>query len=110
MGALKKSQKLHLDYDPQARKNLMEILEEESRNLYPHEVSWILSLSLSEVYEVVPRAKSLNSAVRFDPRTIKLLRGEALQLSAHGSLKTEKTKNNKSLPNRKKKGKVELCL
>ena len=91
------------DSDATARKNLTSILEEESRLLYPHEVAWLLATSLTSVYEVVPRAKTIDSSVRFDPKTVKLLKNQGLSVDhdTSGSLKIEK-KNTLVLSNKRK--------
>jgi hypothetical protein len=109
MGAIKKM--IDFDSDSKARRNLIEILKEECRLLYPFEAAWLLAVSLSTVYEVVPRAKGLEPLVRFDPRVIKEIK-DGGQADPGSSLKTEKKQKMVDLSNPKirRKIKVDVCL
>ena len=97
--------------DIEARKNLLAILSEESRVIFPHEAAWLLGLSESAVYETVPRIQGLNTTkVRFDPKLIKRLkRGESL--NGQSSLKIEGEEKSVELSKPiKRKMKVDICL
>lgn len=96
------ARKIDFDSNPTARKMLMQIFEEESRLLYPHEVAWILSMSISEVYEKVPRVRGL-SIVRFDPRVIK-------EIKAGGDYQPETVETEVRNSRPKKRKKIDLCL
>lgn len=105
---------VEMDYDnnPTARHNLLSIIKERARVLYPHEVSWFLGKSLSEVYATVPRVKSQGTEVRFDPELVDGLKTSSLPLGR--SVTIEKKPKSVGLPfnSQPKRGKVKatLCL
>ncbi len=101
-----------IDYDsnPEARLNLLSIIEQECRLLTPNEVSWYLNRSLSEVYASVPRVKSLPKPVRFDPGVVKALKTGS-QVPLVRSVKTEKKEKSSGFLKPHLRGrKIPLCL
>ncbi len=103
--------KVDFDFDSVARRNLLEIIDEEARLLYPFEVAWFLSISQSQVYENVPRV-NLNGSVRYCPKAVKALKGGTPSPGDRRSLKIESKKSiglSKPLY-RKGKRKAAICL
>lgn len=117
MGAEKLSTKVKAakfpdyDKDPEARHNLISIINENARVLYAPEVAWFLGKSISEVYATVPRIEGRND-VRFDPPVIQALKGGS-PIPLARSVKTEEKKKSSGLSKTRFKGrkeKVPLCL
>lgn len=103
--------RIDFDADSVARRNLLEIIAEEARLLYPFEVAWYLSISQSQVYENVPRV-NLNGPVRYCPKAVKALKGGTPSPGERRSLKIESKKSiglSKTLY-RKGKRKAAICL
>ena len=101
-----------IDYDSDsvARKNLLTIVDEAARPLYVYEVAWILSMSPSAVYSVVPRARTKN-AVRFDAQVVRELK-KGMSQSGDSSLKITNRMEKISLirPAKGRQGKADICL
>lgn len=91
------------DRDREARANLIDIIEEEARLLYPHEVTWYLAMSISQVYALVPKAKTLDKTTRFHPSVVKSLMARPMPIKNESrtsdkpsaAVKTRKVKREK---------------
>lgn len=83
------------DNDSTARRNLVAIIKENSRALYPHEVAWYLSMSISEVYATVKRISGRKD-VRFDPPVVEALKS-GRQSPLVSSVKIESKDKTKSV-------------
>lgn len=110
--AVKKCKIQNFDIDADARKNLLLIIEEEARFLYPHEVAWILGISIATAYEFVPRVTHIKSFVRFDPKVIKELRNQNNSKAEvlDSSLKFKKKAKSVDVSKHKKSERKILCL
>lgn len=106
------AEKIDFDSNSQARKNLISIIAEGSRLLYPHEVAWFLSMGISQVYAKVPRVKTLDSSIRFDAAVVRSLKmgGQFPLVSSMTIEKNGKSVDLPKPPKRRRKEKVELCL
>lgn len=98
----------NFDADESARDNLNSILNKESRLLYAHEVAWLLAISLTTVYELVPRVTTLDSSVRFDPKAIKGLKNCTLIIDQKKSSSLKIEKKNTSVLSKKRKVNFDL--
>ena len=76
----------------------------------PNEAAWVLAISLTSVYSIIPRAKTLDSSVRFDPKVIKELKNSTHSLVSKSdqvsSLKIKK--NITATPTNKRKVGIDL--
>ena len=100
------------DNNPELRRNLLQIIEEEARVLQPHEVAWFLGRSLSDVYLKIRRIHP-DPPVRYCPKAIKELK-RGIQAPLERSVTIEKKSKSVGLPSispkKGRKVKATLCL